>query len=252
MHTRRPLVAANWKMHGSRAALTAWWQALVPQLDDAVEVVWCPPLPYLDAALRQVAGRIGVGAQNLAEADTGAYTGEVSASMLADCGASHVIVGHSERRALYGESDAVVAGKLRRALAAGLTPILCVGESLAEREAEQTTAVVSRQLSAAVEGLTVAELAHVVLAYEPVWAIGTGRTATPEQAQDVHALLRAQLRGLDAKVSDSAKILYGGSVKPGNAAALFAQADIDGGLIGGASLVATDFAAIVAAAGHRG
>jgi triosephosphate isomerase len=251
MSIRRPLVAANWKMHGSRAALAAWWQDFAPAVAEAVEVVWCPPLPYLHEAIQLAGGRVGVGAQNLAEADAGAYTGEVSGAMLADCGVSHVIVGHSERRALYGESDAVVAAKLRRALAAGLTPILCVGETLEEREAGETAAVVSRQLSAAVEGLSVAELARVVLAYEPVWAIGTGRTATPEQAQDVHALLRAQLRGLDAKVSDSAKILYGGSVKPGNAASLFAQPDIDGGLIGGASLVAADFAAIVAAADRR-
>jgi triosephosphate isomerase len=250
MQTRQPLVAANWKMHGSRAALAAWWQELAPMLT-AVEVVWCPPVPYLAEAVALAAGRIGVGAQNLGEAEGGAHTGEVSGAMLVDCGASHVIVGHSERRALYGDTDAAVAVKLRRALAAGLTPILCVGETLAEREADQTESVVSRQLSAAVEGLSETELARLVLAYEPVWAIGTGRTATPEQAQDVHALLRAQLRGLSAKVSDSARVLYGGSVKPGNAASLFSQPDIDGGLIGGASLVATDFAAIVAVARSR-
>lgn len=251
MATRKPLVAANWKMHGSRAALLAWWQDYAPTIPSTVDVVWCPPMPYLGEALGLAAGRVGVGAQNLAAAEAGAYTGEVSGAMLADCGVSHVIVGHSERRALYGESDAVVATKLRLALAAGLTPILCVGETLAEREADETEAVVSRQLSVAVEGLDANALAKLVLAYEPVWAIGTGRTATPEQAQDVHALLRAQLRSLDAKVSDSAKILYGGSVKPGNAASLFGQPDIDGGLIGGASLVAADFAAIVAAADRR-
>lgn len=252
MATRKPLVAANWKMHGSRAALSAWWQDYAPTIPSTVDVVWCPPMPYLGEALGLASGRVGVGAQNLAAAESGAYTGEVSGAMLVDCGASHVIVGHSERRALYGESDAVVAIKLRLALAAGLTPILCVGETLAEREADETEAVVSRQLSVALEGLDASALAKLVLAYEPVWAIGTGRTATPEQAQDVHALLRAQLRSLDAKVSDSAKILYGGSVKPGNAASLFGQPDIDGGLIGGASLVAADFAAIVAAAGRRG
>lgn len=249
MQTRRPLVAANWKMHGSRAALAEWWQGLAPAVGGTVDVVWCPPHPYLAEAVALVAGTIGVGAQNLAEAESGAYTGEVSGVMLADCGVSHVIVGHSERRALYGETDAVVAAKLRRALAAGLTPILCVGETLAERESERTEAVVCGQLAAAIDGLSEAELARLVLAYEPVWAIGTGRTATPEQAQDVHALLRAQLRCRSATVSDSAKVLYGGSVKPGNAASLFGQPDIDGGLIGGASLVAADFAAIVAAAG---
>lgn len=252
MAMRKPLVAANWKMHGSRAMLSAWWQGLAPGLDEAVDVVWCPPSPYLLPAAALVGGRIGIGAQNLAEADSGAYTGETSGAMLADCGASHVIVGHSERRALFGESDAVVAVKLRRALDAGLCPILCVGETLAERESGATEAVVSRQLAVAVQGLDAVALARIVVAYEPVWAIGTGRTATPEQAQDVHALLRAQLRGLDAKVSDSAKILYGGSVKPGNAASLFGQPDIDGGLIGGASLVAAEFAAILAAAGCRG
>jgi triosephosphate isomerase len=251
MQTRRPLVAANWKMHGSRAALAPWWQALAPAVTPSVEIVWCPPVAYLAEAAVLVGGVIGVGAQNLAEAESGAYTGEVAGAMLADCGASHVIVGHSERRALYGETDAVVATKLRRALAAGLTPILCVGETLAERESDQTEAVVSRQLTTAIDGLTETELARLVLAYEPVWAIGTGRTATPEQAQDVHALLRAQLRSRSATVSDSAKVLYGGSVKPGNAASLFSQPDIDGGLIGGASLAAAEFAAIVAAAGSR-
>lgn len=248
MQTRRPLVAANWKMHGNSAALTAWWQSLAPAVTESVEVVWCPPVAYLAAAVVLVDGAIGVGAQNLGEAEGGAHTGEVSGVMLSDCGASHVIVGHSERRALYGETDAVVATKLRRALAAGLTPILCVGESLAERESGQTEAVVCRQLDAAIDGLTEMQLAQLVLAYEPVWAIGTGRTATPEQAQDVHALLRAQLRGRSAKISDSAKILYGGSVKPSNAASLFSQPDIDGGLIGGASLAPAEFAAIVVAA----
>lgn len=251
MATRKPLVAANWKMHGSRAALHAWWQDYAPTIPSTVDVVWCPPTPYLSEAVGLASGRAAVGAQNLAAAEAGAYTGEVSGAMLVDCGATHVIVGHSERRALYGESDAVVATKLRLALAAGLTPILCVGETLTEREAGETEAVVSRQLSVAVAGLEPCALERLVLAYEPVWAIGTGRTATPEQAQDVHALLRAQLRSLDAKVSDSAKILYGGSVKPGNAASLFDQPDIDGGLIGGASLVAADFAAIVAAADRR-
>jgi triosephosphate isomerase len=251
MTMRRPLVAANWKMHGSRSALAAWWQAMATTLPGDADVVWCPPAPYLAEAVNLAAGRIGIGAQNLAEAEAGAYTGEIAGAMLLDCGVSHVIVGHSERRALFGESDAVVAAKLRRALAVGLTPILCLGETLAEREAVQTEAVVCRQLSAALAGLAEAELSRVVLAYEPVWAIGTGRTATPEQAQDVHALLRAQLHGLSAKVSGSAKVLYGGSVKPANAASLFGQPDIDGGLIGGASLVAAEFAAIVAAAGRR-
>ena len=241
--TRRKLVVGNWKMNGSHAAnaeLLAGLRAAGPWVG---EVVVCVPFPYLgEVALTLQGGDIGWGAQDCSAHESGAYTGEVSAAMLAEFGCRHVIVGHSERRALQGESDQLVADKAKAALALRLTPIVCVGETLAEREAGQTTEVVKRQMSVVIHTLAHC-ISQIVVAYEPVWAIGTGKTATPEEAQAVHALLRAQLKAATAHAGEM-KILYGGSVKADNAAALFSQADIDGGLIGGASLKVAEFAAI--------
>jgi triosephosphate isomerase len=238
---RTPLVAGNWKLHGSRASNKALLDALLGGLAGlaGVECSVCVPFPYLGEVAGQLRGSaLAWGAQNVSEHARGAYTGEVSAAMLKEFGCRHVIVGHSERRQLFCESDAQVAGKVAAVLDAGLTPLLCVGETLEEREAGRTEEVVARQLAAVLEKRSLSE---AVLAYEPVWAIGTGRTATPEQAQAVHAFLRK-------RVSQGTRILYGGSVKPENAAAIFAMPDVDGGLIGGASLVAQDFLAIAGAA----
>ncbi|MFZ5509049.1 MAG: triose-phosphate isomerase [Pseudomonadota bacterium] len=247
---RRKLVAGNWKMHGSLAANRALLREVIPAV--AVldcEVAVCVPFPYLAQAREMLeATPIAWGAQTVSEHGQGAYTGEVSAAMLLDFACRYVIVGHSERRSLCGESDAVVAAKFLAAVKVGLTPILCVGETLAEREAGVTEAVVVRQLQAVISAAGAASLGQAVVAYEPVWAIGTGRTATPQQAQEVHAFIRGLVAGYDAAVAQGLRILYGGSVKPQNAAELFAMADIDGGLIGGASLVAADFAAICGAA----
>jgi triosephosphate isomerase (TIM) len=230
---RGRLVAGNWKMHGSRASIAALLDALVKEKPSGCAV--CVPFPYLEQVGQRLRGSpIAWGAQNVSEHAQGAYTGEISAAMLAEFGCRYVLVGHSERRQLYGESDAQAAAKFAAVKKAGMTPILCVGETLEERDAGQTEAVVARQLGAV-------EFKDAVLAYEPVWAIGTGRNATPEQAQAVHAFLRR-------KVPSDTPILYGGSVKPQNAAAIFAMPDVDGGLIGGASLVAKDFLDIVEAA----
>jgi triosephosphate isomerase (TIM) len=250
MMTRRtPLVAANWKMNGSLASGLAWLEAFAPRRGAlACDVVVCAPSVYLAALGAAVAKGIDIGAQDVSEREPGAFTGDVAATMLVDVGCRWVIVGHSERRQLHGESDAVVAAKAEAALKAGLRPIVCVGETLAEREAGQTGAVVTRQLDAVLDCIGAAALARGALAYEPVWAIGTGRTATPAQAQEVHSGLRARVATRDPETAAALRILYGGSVKPANAAELFTQADIDGGLIGGASLVADDFAAICAAA----
>ena len=213
------------------------------------EVAIFAPFPYLGQVQGSLAGSsLAWGAQTLSEFAEGAYTGEVSAGMLKDFGCGHVLVGHSERRILFGESDAVVAAKFAAAQAAGLVPVLCVGETLAERQAGATLGVVVRQLSAVVDRVGIAAMNKAILAYEPVWAIGTGLTASPVQAQEVHEAIRAHLAGLDAAVAAGVRILYGGSVKPGNAAELFAQSDIDGGLVGGAALVADDFLAICQAA----
>jgi triosephosphate isomerase len=240
---RRKLVVGNWKMNGSHAAnaeLLAGLQAAGPWI---AEVVVCPPMPYLaEVALTLQGSGIAWGAQDCSAHEAGARTGEVSAAMLAELGCRHVIVGHSERRAFHGESDQLVADKAKAALAHRLTPIVCVGETLAEREAGQTVDVVKRQMSVVIHTLAHC-ISQIVVAYEPVWAIGTGKTATPDEAQSVHALLRGQLRAATAHAGDM-RILYGGSVKADNASTLFAQADIDGGLIGGASLKASDFAAI--------
>jgi triosephosphate isomerase len=245
---RPKLVVGNWKMNGSVAANAALLGALKAAPLGSVEVSVCVPAPYLRDVATQLEGcAIAWGGQDCSSHEAGAFTGEVSAAMLAELGCRHVIVGHSERRALHGESDRLVAEKAQAALGHDLMPIVCVGETLAEREAGTTETVVARQLGA-VTDLLGARVDRIVFAYEPVWAIGTGKTATPAEAQAVHAFLR---RGLaDAGVASRAvRILYGGSVKPDNAAELFAQADIDGGLIGGASLKAADFIAICRAAG---
>ena len=245
---RKKLVAGNWKMHGSLAENAALLAALKPALV-GVEAVVCVPFPYLAQAQAELAGSsIAWGAQNVSEQAKGAFTGEVSTSMLKDFGCSYVIVGHSERRSLYGESDALVASKYLAVQAAGMTPILCVGESLEERESGVTETVVARQLNAVIAAAGVASLSNAVVAYEPVWAIGTGKTASPEQAQSVHAFIRGKIAALDAGVADQLVIQYGGSVKAANASELMAQPDIDGGLIGGASLVVEEFVAICQAA----
>lgn len=248
---RNYLVAGNWKMHGSTAGnaeLVAGIVAGAPE-SERVKLLICPPFPYLAAAVEGVSGSaVSVGAQTVSEHAAGAYTGEVAASMLQDVGCEYVIVGHSERRTLYGETSTAVAAKFKAALAAGLKPILCVGETLEEREAGSTESVVDEQLGAVLEATGVSGFASAVIAYEPVWAIGTGMTATPEQAQDVHAHIRGVLAGHDAEIAANLQILYGGSMKGENAAGLLAQPDIDGGLIGGASLKAPDFLAIAEAA----
>jgi len=241
---RTPLVAGNWKMHGNRASNRALLDAVVAGIQglDGVECAVCVPFPYMGEAAGQLAKtRLGLGAQNLSEHAQGAYTGEVAAAMLKEFGCRYVLVGHSERRQLYGETDAAVAAKFAAAVAQGITPVLCLGETLGEREAGRTQEVVSRQLGAVLALNGKDKFQQAVVAYEPVWAIGTGRTAAPEQVQEVHFFLRKQLH-------PGSRLLYGGSVKKENAAALFALPDVDGGLIGGASLVAADFIAIAKAA----
>ena len=248
---RQPLVAGNWKMNGSRASVKELLVGIKNGMGSVAkaEVAACAPYIYIPDTQAQLAGtEIAWGAQNLSTETSGAFTGEIAASMLLDFGCKYVIVGHSERRTLYGEDDALVAKKFGVALAAGLVPILCVGESLEEREQGITEEVVARQLDAVTESEGVAALADAVIAYEPVWAIGTGKTATPEQAQEVHAFIRARVAQQDSGVAEGLRILYGGSMKPGNAAELMAKPDIDGGLIGGASLKAEDFLGICTAA----
>jgi len=238
-------------MNGNLASNQALLQALVPALSlvTGVKCAICAPFPYLPQVQQLLSGSgIGWGAQNVSQYDSGAYTGEVSGSMLVDFGCRYVIVGHSERRALFGESSELVAQKYAAALKAGLTPILCVGETLAQREQGATVDTVAAQLAAVVERSGAQSFAHAVIAYEPVWAIGTGKTATPEEAQVVHDFIRKRLAESDEAVAASVQVLYGGSVKGSNAAQLFAMPDIDGGLIGGASLDAQEFAAIVRAA----
>ena len=246
--TRKKLVVGNWKMNGSHKANAELLDGITGARPFGCDVAVCPPFPFLsETAVALAASDIRWGAQDCSAHEQGAYTGEVSAAMLHEFGCRYAIVGHSERRAYHHESDQLVADKAKAALARGVTPIVCVGETLAEREAGHTDEVVKRQLSAVVHTLTHC-IGEIVVAYEPVWAIGTGRTATPEQAQAVHALLRAQLHAATPH-ADAMKILYGGSVKPDNAASLFAQPDIDGGLIGGAALKSADFVAICRAAG---
>ena len=247
---RRRIVAGNWKLHGDRKFACALLEeiAAVPA-PAGVEQIVLPPLPYLSELVEHFAERgIQFGAQDVSTNQQGAYTGEVSAAMLLDVGARYGLVGHSERRQYHRESSEQVAAKFFAAKAAGLTPILCVGESLHEREAGQTEWRIEEQLEPIFALGGTQALDGAIVAYEPVWAIGTGRTASPEQAQAVHAFIRGEIAARDAKIAGSLPILYGGSVKPDNAAALFSQPDVDGGLVGGASLVARDFLAIAAAA----
>lgn len=247
---RKKIVAGNWKMHGSLASNAELLQAVKAGVAGmAAEVAVCVPYPYLDQAHKVLDGsNVAWGAQDVSEHEKGAYTGEVSVSMLTDFGCRYAIVGHSERRSYYGDTDEIVAAKFETAQKGGLIPILCVGETLDEREKNITTDVVTRQLDAVISRCGIASFAKAVVAYEPVWAIGTGRTASPEQAQEVHAMIRARIARDDAQIAAGLRIQYGGSMKPNNAKELMAQPDIDGGLIGGAALVAADFIAICAAA----
>ncbi len=244
---RQPLVAGNWKMNGSLDSASTLIGGIKAGLDAVAtaEMVVCPPFVYIS----QVAAMIGdsgisLGAQDVNDQESGAHTGEVAPNMLTDIGCKYVIVGHSERRSIYGENDAFTASKFAAARKAGLVPILCVGELLEEREQGTTEEVVARQIDAIVDLEGITALGDAVIAYEPVWAIGTGKTATPDQAQEVHAFIRGKLAALDSRVADKVRILYGGSMNAGNATELLAMADIDGGLIGGASLKAEDFLAI--------
>ena len=248
---REFLIAGNWKMNGSSAAnaeLVAGIVAGVPA-GGGFRLLVCPPFPYLASVVNQAQGSaVKVGAQTVSEHEKGAFTGEVAPGMLSDLGCEYVIVGHSERRSLYGETSEQVAAKFQAAQAAGIKPILCVGETLEEREAGTTESVIDEQLGAVMDAAGIEAFASAVVAYEPVWAIGTGMTATPEQAQDVHRHIRAQLTAQNEGIAANVQILYGGSMKGENAAGLLAQPDIDGGLIGGASLQANDFLAIAEAA----
>ncbi len=248
---RRPLVAGNWKMHGSRAETAQLLDELIQQQSNALaaEVAVCPPFVYLpDAARRLKESNIALGGQNVSAEPVGAFTGEVSAAMLKDVGCRFVIVGHSERRALFHEDDKLVARKFMAVQSQKLTPILCVGETLEQRERGETETVVARQLDAVVAVAGIAAFAAAVIAYEPVWAIGTGKNATPDQAQAVHAFIRGRIAARDAKIAADLRILYGGSVKAANAAELFEMPDVDGGLVGGASLRGDEFGKICAAA----
>ncbi len=244
------LVAGNWKMNGNTASNDELVSGILAGALTAnkVKLVICPPFPYLAAIAAQIKGStVSLGAQTVAEHEAGAYTGETAPAMLVDAGCEYVIVGHSERRASYGESSAAVAAKFKAAIDAGLKPILCVGETLAQRESGNTESVIDAQLAAVVNTVGIGGFATAVLAYEPVWAIGTGKTASPEQAQDVHRHIRTVMAGHDPDIAAATQILYGGSVKGDNAAGLFSMPDIDGGLIGGASLKADDFLAIAQA-----
>ena len=245
---RRKIVAGNWKLHGTRAFATALVAEVAATPVPGVELVVLPPLPYLGDLIEDFEGSaIAFGAQDVSSNEKGAYTGEVSAAMLVDVGARYGLVGHSERRQYHAESSELVARKFLAARNAGLTPILCVGETLEQREAGQTEQVIAAQLEPVLALAGVQAFEAAVVAYEPVWAIGTGRTASPAQAQAVHAFIRGVVSAHDARIGDCLPLLYGGSVKPDNAAELFAQPDVDGGLVGGASLVAADFLAIAGA-----
>ncbi len=248
MKERRILIAGNWKMNKTVAEAIALVDELKQKsgIISKADVVVCPPFTALPAVVEELQkSSIGVGAQNVHWAESGAYTGEVSAAMLRDIGVRYAIIGHSERRQYFGETDETVNKRLQAALAAGLTPIVCVGESLEQRENGEMASVVTSQLKADFAGLSSEDMESVIVAYEPIWAIGTGKTATPEQAQEVHALIRNQLRESFKTVADGTRILYGGSVKAANATELLNQADIDGALVGGASLKADDFLGII-------
>lgn len=247
---RRKLIAGNWKMNGSLAANDVLLNGIRADLGrPACAVAVCVPAPYFAQCQSTLSGsHVAWGGQDISTHESGAYTGEISGVMLKDFGCAYVIVGHSERRSYHGESNETVAAKAVSALKAGLTPIVCVGESLAEREAGQTESVVGNQMDAVLAVIDESDVDRIVVAYEPVWAIGTGKTATPQMAQDVHAMLRSRLAAKNAGAAETVQILYGGSMKPDNAKDLLSMADIDGGLIGGASLKAADFLAIIAAA----
>ena len=248
---RKTLVAGNWKMNGTQAMTAELCQGIVNGLSalENVEVLVCPPSILISTAAQALSGSdVAVGGQDLDVNAGGAFTGQTSAAMLLDAGCSHVIVGHSERRQFYGDTDALVAEKTQVALDAGLVPIVCLGESQEERESGVTEQVVATQLQAVLDRVGIAAFAGIVIAYEPVWAIGTGLTATPEQAQEVHAFIRKMLADQDQGVAEQCRVLYGGSMKPDNAAELISKPDIDGGLIGGASLAAKDFLGICSAA----
>lgn len=244
---RQPLIAGNWKMNGSKATAEALLRGVVAGAADLAhaEVAVCVPFPYLYLAEQLLGGsQVRAGAQNLCAEPVGAFTGEVSGAMLADFGCTYVICGHSERREYYGEDESVIARKLMRAVENGLCPILCVGETLQQRERGETESVIAGQIDGIIDQIGIGAFSQLEIAYEPVWAIGTGMTATPEQAQEVHAFIRSRIADLSGSVAAGLRILYGGSMKPGNAAELLAQPDIDGGLIGGASLSVEDFLAI--------
>jgi triosephosphate isomerase len=257
MPKRGILIAGNWKMHNTAAAAAALAAEVAAGLANngtqaGVQVVVCPPFTALAAVLAALGERspIAVGAQNVHWAESGAFTGEIAAAMLLEIGVRYAIIGHSERRQYFGETDAGVNQRLHAALQSGLTPIVCVGESLEQRERGDTEAVVSGQVDAGLAGLSPEQMQQTVVAYEPIWAIGTGLTASPAQAQELHALIRTRLQAEFGAAAATVRILYGGSVKPSNAGQLLQQEDIDGALVGGASLKAADFLAIVAAAGH--
>ena len=246
---RKYLIAGNWKMNKTPSETTDLALALreTVRVGPRVEVLACPPFTSLAAAQEALKGSpIAVGAQNVHWAESGAFTGEISAPMLAEMGIGHAIIGHSERRQYFGETDETVNQRLVAALDAGLIPLVCIGETLEQRDADQVESVIRKQVEVGLAGLSTAQMTTTVIAYEPVWAIGTGRTATPEQAQEVHALVRQLLRDRFGETAEDVRVLYGGSMKPANAEDLLAQPDIDGGLIGGASLKADDFAAIAA------
>jgi len=249
---RKPLVAGNWKMNGDKASSTELLEGILAGMGNVTktEVAVCPPYVLIPMAAEKLSGSsVAYGGQDLNINDSGAFTGEISGPMLKDFGCQYVIVGHSERRTYYGETDKVVADKFGAAQSHALVPILCIGETLDEREAGETESVVDRQLQAVLDAHGIASFKNAVIAYEPVWAIGTGKTATPEQAQEVHAFIRSKLAKFDQAVAEGCRILYGGSMKPDNAQELRSQPDIDGGLIGGASLKANDFLGICTAEG---
>ncbi len=242
---RTTLIVGNWKMNGTMQSVIELIESIVAGKVINAQLAVCPPAVYLMKVGGMLDGSdIALGGQNVCDQESGAYTGEIAASMLKECGCQYAIVGHSERRALYHESDELVARRFAMALKSGITPILCVGETLEQRDSGETEAVVSRQLDAVIDSQGISAIAKSVIAYEPVWAIGTGKVATPEQAQAVHKYLRDKLASLDATIAEQVHLLYGGSMNASNAGELLSQPDIDGGLIGGASLKAADFIAI--------
>ena len=248
---RQPLVAGNWKLNGNKQSITGLLEGILGGIQDVkkAEVAVCPPYVYLSQVADMLKDSpVQYGAQNVCEHDSGAYTGEVSASMIKEFGSKYAIIGHSERRSIYGENDDLIVKKFAALKNSGIIPILCVGELLEEREGGKTEEVVGRQIDAVLNVAGIEQFKNTVIAYEPVWAIGTGVTASPEQAQEVHAFIRQRLAAKDAGIAEGVQILYGGSVKPDNAAELFAKPDIDGGLIGGASLDAAGFLSICCAA----